>query len=171
MSAVLTACCRRCRWRLGTADARFPNGRFQPFQIIGVDDATLSGVPRLRDGASPAVLRSPDAAIVDPGGTEGKLETPLLKADQWPAEPHLNAPTRPLSVGDELLVNDNRVRIAGTSEALPRYPPRPLLYTTLSNANRILLPERHRLTFVLADRRAWRCSERAGCTHPGTNRS
>ena len=135
---------------LGTADARFPNGRFQPFQIIGVDDATLSSVPRLRDGASPTALRSPDAAIVDPGGTEGKLETPLLKADQWPTEPHLNAPMRPLRVGDELLVNDNRVRIAGTSEALPRYPPRPLLYTTLSNADRILLPERHRLTFVLA---------------------
>ena len=135
---------------LGTADARFPNGRFQPFQIIGVDDATLSGVPGLRDGASPIVLRSPDAAIVDPGGTEGKLETPLLEADQWPIEPHLDAPTRPLRVGDELLVNDNRVRIAGTSEALPRYPPRPLLYTTFSNANRILLPERHRLTFVLA---------------------
>ena len=135
---------------LGTADARFPNGRFQPFQIIGVDDATLSSVPRLRDGASPTALRSPDAAIVDPGGTEGKLETPLLKADQWPTEPHLDAPTRPLRAGDELLVNDNRVRIAGTSEALPRYPPRPLLYTTLSNADRILLPERHRLTFVLA---------------------
>jgi putative ABC transport system permease protein len=115
-----------------------------------VDDATLSSVPSLRDGASPTALRSPDAAIVDPGGTEGKLETPLLKADQWPTEPHLNAPTRPLRVGDELLVNDNRVRIAGTSEALPRYPPRPLLYTTLSNADRILLPERHRLTFVLA---------------------
>src|SRR6478672_5142312 len=91
---------------LGTADARFPNGRFQPFQIIGVDDATLSSVPRLGDGASPAVLRSPDAAIVDPGGTEGKLETPLLQADQWPIEPHLNAPMRPLKVGDELLVND-----------------------------------------------------------------
>src|SRR6476620_4934992 len=60
---------------LGTADARFPNGRFQPFQIIGVDDATLSSVPRLKDDESPAVLRSPDAAIVDPGGTEGKLET------------------------------------------------------------------------------------------------
>src|SRR5262245_6445883 len=135
---------------LGTADVRFPNGRFQSFEIIGVDDATLSSVPRLRDGASPAVLRAPDAAIVDPGGTEGKLETPLLKADQWTGEPHLYAATRPLIVGDELLVNDNRVRIAGRSEALPRYPPRPLLYTTLSNANRILLPERHRLTFVLA---------------------
>jgi len=135
---------------LGTADVRFPNGHVQPFQIIGVDDATLSSVPRLRDGVSPAVLRAPDAAIVDPGGTEGKLETPLLEADQWPSEPHLNVATRPLTMGDELLVNDNRVRIAGTSEALPRYPPRPLLYTTLSNAKRILPPERHRLTFVLA---------------------
>jgi putative ABC transport system permease protein len=135
---------------LGTADVRFPNGHVQPFQIIGVDDATLSSVPRLRDGVSPAVLRAPDAAIVDPGGTEGKLETPLLEADQWPSEPHLNVATRPLTMGDELLVNDNRVKIAGTSEALPRYPPRPLLYTTLSNAKRILPPERHRLTFVLA---------------------
>ena len=114
---------------LGTADARFPNGRFQPFQIIGVDDATLSSVPRLRDGASPTALRSPDAAIVDPGGTEGKLETPLLEADQWPTEPHLNAPTRPLRVGDELLVNDNRVRIAGTSEAT-KYSPSPRPITT-----------------------------------------
>src|SRR5262249_11509380 len=133
-----------------TADVRFPIGRFQPFQIVGVDDATLSSVPRLRDGLSPAVLRAPDAAIVDQGGTEGKLETPLLKTDQWPVAPHLNAPTRPLAVGDELLINDNRVRIAGTSEALPRYPPRPVLYTTFANANRILLPARHRLTFVLA---------------------
>jgi len=52
--------------------------------VIGVDDVTLSGVPALEDGASPSVLRAPDAAIVDAGGTEGKLETPLLEADQWP---------------------------------------------------------------------------------------
>lgn len=135
---------------LGTAEARFPNGRFQPFQVIGVDDATLSGVPPLENGASSAALRAPDAAIVDPGGTEDKLETPLLKADQWPPEPHLDAPTRPLAAGDELLINDRRVRIAGRSKALPRFPPRPLLYTTFSNATRILLPERRRLTFVLA---------------------
>jgi len=38
-------------------------------------------------------------AIVDPGGTEGKLETPLLEADQWPREPHLDAITRPLAAG------------------------------------------------------------------------
>src|SRR5690349_15701416 len=86
---------------LGTADVRLPNGHFQTFQMIGVDDATLSSIPPLKDGASPVVLLSPDAAIVDPGGTEGKLETPLLAADQWPTKPHLNAPTRPLNAGDE----------------------------------------------------------------------
>jgi putative ABC transport system permease protein len=135
---------------LGTAEARFPNGRVQPFQVIGVDDATLPGVSALEDGITPGVLRAPDAAIVAAGGTEGKLETPLLEVDQWPREPHLDAPTRLLAAGDELLVNDHRVKVAGRSKVLPRWPPRPLLYTTFSHAARILLPERRRLTFVLA---------------------
>jgi putative ABC transport system permease protein len=136
---------------LGTSDARLPNGRIQPFQVIGVDDATLLGLPPLKDGVSPAVLRNPDAVVVDPGGTEGKLDTPLLAADRWPyGGPRLDVPTRPLQDGDELLVNDHRVIVRGLSEALPRFPPRPLLYTTFSNAGRIRLPERHLLTFVLA---------------------
>jgi putative ABC transport system permease protein len=136
---------------LATSEARFPNGRFQPFQVICADDATLFGVPALKNGASPTVLHAPDAVIVDPGGTVGKLGTPVLKADQWPyGEPHLRAPTRELTVGDELLINDHRVVVRARSDALPRFPPRPLLYTTFSNCSRILPPERHLLTFVLA---------------------
>jgi hypothetical protein len=99
-------------------------------------------------GGRPFLLRI--TAEDAPGGTEGKLETPRLEADQWPREPHLNSVKRPLAAGDELLVNDHRVKIVGRSETLPRFPPRPLLYTTFSNATRILLPERRRLTFVLA---------------------
>ncbi len=134
---------------LGAAEARFPNGRFQPFQVIGVDDSTLGGVPPMKDGETAIVLRAVDAVVVDPGGTRRKLETP--RADQWTSgKPHLEAPTRPLARGDELLVNDHRVWVAGRSEGLPRFPPRPLMYTTFSNADRILLPERRRLTFVLA---------------------
>src|SRR3982074_1913134 len=68
---------------LATVDARFPNGRFQPFQVISVDDVTLSGLPQLKNGVSSAVLRAPGAVIVDPGGSEGKLETPSFKSDQW----------------------------------------------------------------------------------------
>src|SRR2546422_6899295 len=136
---------------LSTAEARFPNGRFQTFQLICADDATLFGVPALKNGASPTVLHAPDAVIVDPGGTKGKLETPILKADQWPdGEPHLSASTRELTVGDELLINDHRVVVRARSDALPRYPPLPLLFTTFSNCSRILLPERHLLTLVLA---------------------
>ena len=32
---------------LGTVEARFSSGRFQTFQVIGVDDVTLAGVPAL----------------------------------------------------------------------------------------------------------------------------
>src|SRR5215467_7408324 len=53
---------------LGMAQARFPNGRFQQVQVIGVDDATLGGVPLTDDRKAASLLRAPDAVIVDPGG-------------------------------------------------------------------------------------------------------
>jgi putative ABC transport system permease protein len=106
---------------------------------------------RRRDSPGNLSLRAPDAVLIDSGGSVGKLNTPRFERDQWPhGAPHLDAPTRPLARGDELLVNDHRVVVAGYANALPRFPPRPLMYTTMSNAVRILPPERHRLTFVLA---------------------
>lgn len=135
---------------LGRADVRFPNGKSQPFQIIGVDDQAPSGSPSAMGRVDPLALRSPDAAIAASGGTTGKMETPREKVDQWPQDgAHLNAPTRELAAGDELEVNDQRTVINGIADALPRFPPRPLLYASIPNAARILLPERHRLTFVL----------------------
>lgn len=137
---------------LGSTEARFANGSFQTFQVIGVDDGSLAGAPtRFVTGGPAGALRTPDAAIVDPGGTSGRLQTPSLGADQWPyGAPHLDAPSRVLAPGDELMVNGHLVRIVGRSETLPRYPPRPLLYTTMTNVTRILPPQPSRLTFVLA---------------------
>lgn len=133
-----------------TADVRFPDGRYQPFQVIGVDDATLIGMPSIQDDVMPSLLRVPDAVVVDAGGTSGKLETSFQSSDQSPhGKLDFDAPTRELTTGDELLVNDHSVRILGQSQGLPRFSPRPLLYTTFSNATRILPPERRRLTFVL----------------------
>ena len=135
---------------LGTAQARFANGAFQAFQVIGVDAATLAGIPPILGGASPLVLRTPDAVLVARGGTSGKLQTPSRKRDEWPyGSSHLGVPTRTLGPGDELQINEHRAVVMGVAQGLPRYPARPLLYTTLANATRFLPPEPHRLTFVL----------------------
>lgn len=135
---------------LATSEVRYPDGRFQTFQVVAVDDATLAGVPTARAGEAGA-LRAPDAVLIDAGGTEGKLETPRQAVVRSPqGAPILDSPTRPLQAGDELLVNDHRVVVAGYARALPRFPPRPLMYLTLANALRVLPPERHRITFIQA---------------------
>lgn len=135
---------------LGMVEARFPNGRFQSFQVIGVDDATLQGAPS-SSTMHPENLRTSNTVIVDAGGTDGKLQTPVALTDQWPHEGvRLDAPTRELTEGDELLVNEQLLRVVARSNTLPRFPPRPLIYTTLANAAHVLPTERHLLTFVLA---------------------
>ncbi len=135
---------------LADVEARFPNGRFQTFQLVGLDDVTLAGLP---DSASPDVaarLRTPDAVVVASGGTSGKLGTPAQLRDQWPYDgAHLNVPLRPLAAGDQVLVNGLRVRVAAQARVLERFPPRPLMYTGIANARRLLPPERQRPTFVL----------------------
>ncbi|MCF6310267.1 MAG: ABC transporter permease [Sulfurimonas sp.] len=137
---------------LGDATARFANGHFQSFQLIGVDDTTLSGVPKPTNGLGVNALRIPDSVVVDGGGTSDKLQTPLYKKDMWPYDgSHLNVPTRKLRYGDELLVNDSRVVISGVSSTIPRFPPRPLMYTTLSNFKRINQSHGKNITFIMVN--------------------
>ncbi len=130
---------------LGNMTARYANGDFQTFQAIGVDDATLSGAPKPAN-----LLRIPESAIVDSGGTEGKLQTPIYKKDMWSYDgSHLNAPTRKLRYGDTMLINSKRVVVAGVSHTIPRFPPRPLLYTTASNFKRLVPGEKRYITFIM----------------------
>lgn len=131
-------------------DARFANGRFQRVQLIGVDDATLAGTPLPPDAGSVTLLRVPDAVFADAGGTEGKLRSPRYEKDYWPHDgAHLDAPLRNLRAGDELQLNDRRALVTAVTHTLPRFPPRPLLYTTLSNVKRILPSESRYITFVM----------------------
>lgn len=135
---------------LGDVTARFPNGHFQSFQLIGVDDATLSGTPKPQDGTGASVLHMPDSVIVDSGGTSGKLQTPLRKEDIWPWDgAHLDVPTRRLRYGDTLIINDRRVVVGGVSSTIPRFPPRPLMYTTQSNFKRLNPGQKRYITFIM----------------------
>ena len=135
---------------IGDVTARFPNGHFQTFQLIGVDDATLSGAPLLQTGLKQNALRLPQSVIVDSGGTENKLQTPINKKDMWSYDgAHLDVPTRRLRYGDELLIDDRRVIVTGVSHMLGRFPPRPLMYTTASNFAHLTPSQNRRMTFVM----------------------
>jgi len=135
---------------IGDVTARFPNGHFQTFQLIGVDDATLSGAPLLQTGLKNNALRLPGSVIVDSGGTNNKLQTPINKKDMWRYDgAHLNVPTRRLRYGDELLIDERRVIVTGVSHLLGRFPPRPIMYTSISNFKRLTPSQNKRMTFVM----------------------
>lgn len=139
---------------LGDAVARFPDGRFQPFQLIGVDDASLSGAPYL-NGQAAQLLHLSDAVVVDAGGSSGKLLTPSRLQDQWPVDGlHQDVPLRKLHDGDDLLINDRRVRVVGVSQTLARFPPHPLMYTRYTEMMRLFPSENRHLTFVMVSAQA-----------------
>lgn len=138
------------RLALGTATARLPHGRFLPVDVVGVDDATLIGVPASVPSEVALRLRAPDAVLADHGGTRGQLVVPESAGDAWAyGAPRPEAPARDVREGDELHVNNAAVRVRGVIAGSPRFNPQPVLYTTFANAARILPPLRHRLTFVL----------------------
>lgn len=135
---------------IGNVTARYANGAFQSFQMIGVDDATLSGSPKKNSGMGKDALRLPKSVIVDGGGTVDKLLTPKLKKDMWQFDGvHLGAPKRELAFGDDMLIDDKRVVVSGVSQMLPRFPSRPLIYTTISNFKRLTPSQTKRLTFIM----------------------
>lgn len=130
---------------------RLPNGAFQAALVVGVDDATFIGLPPGLVACGPGDLRRGDAVFVDVIGARTTLAMPIggvpwahgrVKID--PA-----GPTRPLHSGDELLVNDHRLVVAGHVDLGPRFLSRPVLYTTYSRAANISPPTRSLMSFVL----------------------
>jgi len=59
---------------------------FNRFRSSVVDDATLAGVPPLKDGVSTSVLRTPDSVIVDPGGRAASCRLRFSGPINGPAE-------------------------------------------------------------------------------------
>ena len=95
--------------------ARLPHGLFRAVTIIGVDDATLIGAPDKVLGGSIHDLRSEDAVFIDEASAKDLLRLPIDVAPRHPGwnMPDFNRETRPLRAGDELLLNDRRVRVVG----------------------------------------------------------
>ena len=120
------------RMSKGNPVARTEAGFFSTTVVLGLDDATLTGVPRNMVLGSWERLREPDAIVVDRAGYL------------------LLFPNEPLQLERTLEINEHLVRIVGISEALPPWDTFPILHTRYSTAVNFQTTERNDLSFVLA---------------------
>lgn len=113
------------------AMVRSIGGALQQVHLIGVDDASLTGMcPRMVMGSKEDV-RAPDGIIVDRAGYR------FL----WPGEA--------LALGKTLEINDQRAVIAGICEAAPAFTTFPLIFARYSDAQRYAGYPRKPITFIL----------------------
>jgi putative ABC transport system permease protein len=122
----------------GLLRARLDNGEFQNCNVIGIDDATLTGGPpemvqgRLED------LRRADAVIVDIVGASTRL-----------ARRGADGVAIPLAIGDTMELNDRRGVVVGISRNTRPFQSQPIIYTTYSRARQFAPRERKQMTFIL----------------------
>jgi putative ABC transport system permease protein len=118
----------------GIGKARLADGNYQQMILIGVDDASLTGVPRPDRVLVGRVedLRRPDAVMIDEFG--------------W----RYLFPGEPFAPGRTLEMNDKRAVIVGLCQCNPTFQTFPILYCTYSQAVKFVPQERKTLTFILA---------------------
>lgn len=124
----------------GLLKARLANGTFQTCNVIGLDDATLTGGPAVMRQGRLEDLRRSDGVIVDLDGAQTKLAKPALRPGDKPT---------PLQIGDTLELNDKRAVVVGIAETTRTFQSQPVVYTTYSRAMNYAPRERKLLSFVL----------------------
>jgi putative ABC transport system permease protein len=113
------------------ASVRTRTGDLEGVAIVGVDDASLIGLPERMIEGEKSILSSPDTAIIDDGGAIN-----LFEDGENP-------------IGQRLELNDQRVVIRGIADSLPSFTSQVVLYTKYSQALNYVPGARNRLTFVL----------------------
>ncbi|HXZ48936.1 MAG TPA: ABC transporter permease [Usitatibacter sp.] len=118
----------------GTALARLRSGRYQAVNVMGLDDVSLVGRPRLLAGNIQDIYGD-NAFIVVKDAEYGKLDRP--------------------GIGSEMELNDHRAVIVGIAHvAANGLFGVPTLYTTYSRAITYLPTTRFTLTYILVEPRS-----------------
>ncbi|APE29408.1 ABC transporter permease [Aurantiacibacter gangjinensis] len=113
------------------ASVRTRDGDLEGVSVIGVDDATLIGLPANMAQNSADVLSMPDSVIIDDVGALRMFEN-----GQSP-------------IGERLELNDQRAVIRGVADAIPSFTSQVTLYTKYSRALNYVPGTRNRMSFVL----------------------
>src|SRR5262250_3303285 len=115
----------------GNPVARTLSGKFDVAICLGLDDATLAGVPRKMVLGSWERLREPDSVVIDKAGYV------------------LLFPGEPLQLDRTLELNDHKVTIVGISDASAPFVSWPVIHTRYSEAVNFVGRERTQLSYVL----------------------
>jgi putative ABC transport system permease protein len=113
------------------ANVRTKDGDLEGVAVIGVDDATLIGMPKRMANGDKNVLFAPDTVVIDDVGVERLFSNG--------ASP----------LGERLELNDQRAVIRGIADAIPSFTSQVTLYTRYSSALNFVPGTRNRLSFVL----------------------
>jgi len=113
------------------ANVRSKDGDLEGVAVIGVDDATLIGLPERMAEGDKSVLFAPDSVVIDDTGT-----LRLFAPGQSP-------------IGERLELNDQRAVIRGIADSIPSFTSTVVLYTRYSSALNFVPGTRNRLSFVL----------------------
>ena len=119
----------------GTSRAKIADGRFRGVILMGLDDATLVGVPRRLKLGSWDDLRAPETIAIDHSGYDFFF------------------PGEPLTLGKTLDLNDHTVRVVAIVDSSAPFVNLPVFYTRYSQAIQFVGRERNQLSFVLAKQR------------------
>jgi putative ABC transport system permease protein len=130
----------------GLIKARLQNGNFQQCNVIGIDDATLTGGPPLMIEGRLEDLRRAESVIVDSVGASTRLARTPTDADGRPIP---GAKPEPLKIGDTLELNDRRAVVVGICRVSRTFQSQPVIYTTYSRATQFAPRERKLLSFVI----------------------
>jgi putative ABC transport system permease protein len=114
-----------------TAAVRASNGDLEGVTIIGVDDASLIGLPKEMQRGAKQLLASPDAVLIDDYGAK------KMFGDDDP-------------VGQRLEINDQRAIILGVVDAIPTFTSQVTLFTKYSSALNYVPGTRNRQSFVVS---------------------
>ena len=122
----------------GSITAHGTDGTFQNCSMIGLDDATLIAGPAAMVEGKLQDLHQSDAVIVDDVGAKDKLAKILPDGSKVP-----------LTIGDELELNDHHAIVVGIAKTTRSFQSQPIIYTTYSRATSFVPQQRQLLSFVL----------------------
>ena len=124
----------------GLLKARLEDGSFQQTNVIGLDDASLTGAPPIMLSGNVSDLRRSDGIIVDDAGNQKRFAR---------TNPIAGQPKIPLVIGDAIEINDKRAVVVGIARVQRTFQTNPVIYTTYSRALTFAPKERKSLTYIL----------------------